>query len=125
CVGRCVVTSAVSSATCSTALSAAEPDQATVNCMCATPTSSIPTSAFDQANFMCLTPGLMVTKDCATTDANGDNPITITIKNTGSADLENCTVSDTNFTDAGCPVSGNPTGASSTVMVSPGTIASL
>src|SRR5207248_3103322 len=51
--------------------------------------------------------------------------VTITVKNTGTAELANCVVTDTNFTDAGCPASGNPSGASSAVAVSPSTIASL
>src|SRR5439155_1443174 len=37
----------------------------------------------------------------------------------------NCVVTDTNFTDAGCPASGTPSGASSAVAVSPSAIASL
>src|SRR5881392_4395945 len=44
--------------------------------------------------------------------------------NAGTADLENCTVTDTNFTDAACPASGTPSGTSSPVAVSPSTMAS-
>src|SRR5437870_4178292 len=65
--GGCVAALAVNSAMCTTALSAAEPDTATVNCQCitnATPPVGIPTSAFDEANFMCETPGLNVIKTC-------------------------------------------------------------
>ena len=47
------------------------------------------------------------------------------MRNTGTADLENCGVTDTNFTAAACPASGDPTGTSSAVTVSPSTIASL
>src|SRR5438874_11061034 len=43
----------------------------------------------------------------------------------GTANLENCTVTDTNFTDAACPASGTPSGTSSAVAVSPSTIARL
>src|SRR5207244_9711067 len=66
-----------------------------------------------------------VTNDCALRDTNGNSAVTITVKNTGTAELANCVVTDTNFADAGCPASGNPTGASSAVAVSPSTIASL
>src|SRR5439155_374977 len=59
---------------------------------------------------------------CTATDSS---TVTITVQNTGTADLENCTVTDTNFTDAACPASGNPSGTSSAVAVSPSTIASL
>jgi len=82
-------------------------------------------SASDDAKFLCQTPGLTVAKDCALQDANGKSAVTITVTNSGTADLENCTVTDANFTDAGCPASGPPTGASSAVAVTPSTIASL
>src|SRR5437879_6782257 len=87
------------------------------------PTCEAP--VIDTASFECQTPGLTVTKDCALRDANGNSAVTITVKNTGTADLQNCTVSDTNFTDAACPASGTPSGTSSAVTVSPSTIASL
>src|SRR5205823_2792568 len=112
--------------TCSDTLDASEPDTATVSCFCtADKNANFVATAKDSASFDCQTPGLVVTKDCATTDASGNNAITITVQNTGTADLENCAVTDTNFTGAGCPASGDPTGTSSAVTVSPSTIASL
>src|SRR5437867_485717 len=123
--GACVVTSGVNSAACSATLAAAEPDKATVTCDCTPTPGEVQATAFDEANFQCQTPGLVVTKDCALRDVNGNSAITITVQNTGSADLENCTITDTNFTDAGCPASGDPTGTSAPVAVSPSTIASL
>src|SRR5438034_3995861 len=113
--------------TCSDTLDASEPDTATVSCFCtADKNANFVATAKDSASFDCQTPGLVVTKDCATTDAtSGNNAITITVQNTGTADLENCGVTDTNFTAAACPASGDPTGTSSAVTVSPSTIASL
>src|SRR5436309_4820786 len=123
--GACVFTSGVNSAACSATLSAAEPDKATVTCDCTPTPGEVQATAFDEANFQCQTPGLTVTKDCALRDANGNSAVTITVQNTGTADLANCVVTDTNFTDAGCPASGSPSGGSSAVAVSPSTIASL
>src|SRR6266478_5760610 len=112
--------------TCSDTLDASEPDTATLSCFCtADKNPNFKATAKDTASFDCQTPGLTVTKDCALRDANGNSAVTITVKNTGTADLENCMVTDTNFTDAACPASGNPTGTSSAVAVSPSTIASL
>ena len=123
--GHCVFRSSLGSATCSDTLSAAEPDTATVTCDCTPTPGEVQKSAFDEANFQCQTPGLMVTKDCALRDVNGNSAVTIMVKNTGTADLQNCTVSDTNFTDAACPASGSPSGTSAGVAVTPSTIASL
>src|SRR5213593_856832 len=123
--GACVFTSGVNSAACSATLSAAEPDTATVTCDCTPTPGEVQATAFDEANFQCQTPGLTVTKDCALRDANGNSAVTITVQNTGTADLANCVVTDTNFTAAACPASGSPSGASSAVAVSPSTIASL
>src|SRR5207247_6572438 len=112
--------------TCSDTLDASEPDTATVSCFCTADLNpNFKATAKDSASFDCQTPGLTVTKDCALRDTNGNSAVTITVKNTGTAELANCVVTDTNFTDAGCPASGNPTGASSAVAVSPSTIASL
>src|SRR5438034_6235949 len=111
---------------CSDALNGVEPDTATLSCFCtADKNPSLVATATDTASFQCQTPGLTVTKVCAEGDVNGNNAITITVENTGTADLENCTVTDTNFTDAGCPASGDPTGTSAPVAVSPSTIANL
>src|SRR5438067_172772 len=123
--GACVFTSGASSAACSATLAAAEPDTATVTCDCTLTPGEVQATAFDEANFQCQTPGLTVAKDCALRDANGNSAVTITVQNTGTAELANCVVTDTNFTDAGCPASGTPSGASSAVAVSPSTIASL
>src|SRR5206468_2765693 len=111
--------------TCSDTLDASEPDTATVSCFCtADKNANFVATAKDSASFDCQTPGLVVTKDCATTDAtSGNNAITITVQNTGTADLENCGVTDTNFTAAACPASGDPAGTSSAVTVSPRAIA--
>src|SRR6058998_317570 len=123
--GACLFTSGANSAACSATLSAAEPDKATVTCDCTPTPGEVQATAFDEASFQCQTPGLTVMKDCALRDIDGNSAVTITVQNTGTADLENCTVTDTNFTDAACPASGSPTGTSSAVTVSPSTIASL
>src|SRR5881296_1033956 len=123
--GACVFTSSASSAACSATLSAAEPDTATVTCDCTPTPGEVQATAFDEANFQCQTPGLTVTKECALRDTNSNSAVAITVTNTGTAELANCVVTDTNFTDAGCPASGTPSGASSAVAVSPSTIASL
>src|SRR5213080_4695537 len=123
--GACVVTSGVNSAACSATLSAAEPDKATVTCDCTPTPGEVQATAFDEANFQCQTPGLTVTKECALRDTNSNSAVAITVTNTGTAELANCVVTDTNFTDAGCPASGTPSGASSAVAVTPSTIASL
>src|SRR5881296_964949 len=123
--GACVFTSGANQADCSATLSAAEPDKATVTCDCTLTPGEVQATAFDEANFQCQTPGLTVTKDCALRDANGNSAVTITVQNTGTADLQNCAVTDTNFTDAACPASGSPSGTSAAVAVSPSTIASL
>src|SRR5213078_4665475 len=97
-----------------------------VSCFCTADLNpNFVTTAKDTASFDCQTPGLTVTKDCAPRDTNGNSAVTITVQNTGTADLANCVVTDTNFTDAACPASGSPSGASSAVAVSPSTIASL
>src|SRR6184192_14830 len=112
--------------TCSDTLDASEPDTATVSCFCTADLNpNFKATATDSASFDCQTPGLVVTKECALRDTSGNSAVTITVTNTGTADLENCTVTDTNFTDAACPASGDPTGTSSAVAVSPSTIASL
>src|SRR5438552_3711303 len=123
--GACVFTSGVNSAACSATLAAAEPDTATVTCDCKPTPGEVQATAFDEANFQCQTPGLTVTKECALRDTNSNSAVAITVTNTGTADLANCVVTDTNFTDAACPASGSPSGASSAVAVSPSTIASL
>src|SRR6059058_5882873 len=123
--GACVFTSGANSAACSATLAAAEPDTATVTCDCTPTPGEVQATAFDEANFQCQTPGLTVTKECALRDTNSNSAVAITVTNTGTADLANCVVTDTNFTDAGCPASGTPSGASSAVAVTPSTIASL
>src|SRR5207247_2924636 len=77
------------------------------------------------ASHECQPPALVLTKAGGLRDTSGNNAVTITVNNAGTADLENCTVTDTNFTDAACPAGGTPSGTSSAVAVSPSTIASL
>src|SRR5205809_1411135 len=117
--GACVFTSGVNSAACSATLAAAEPDTATVTCDCTPTPGEVQATAFDEANFQCQTPGLTVTKECALRDTHGNSAITITVKNTGTGDLENGAVTVTNVTDGGCATPpGLPVGESS-VAVSP------
>src|SRR5207244_4191468 len=112
--------------TCSDTLDASEPDTATLSCFCTADLNpNFKATAKDSASFDCQTPGLVVTKECGLRDTSGNNAVTITVNNMGTADLENCTVTDTNFTDAACPASGTPSGTSSAVTLSPNTIASL
>src|SRR5438034_2377882 len=127
--GACVVTSGVNSAACSATLAAAEPDTATVTCDCTPTPGEVQATAFDQAKFQCLTPGLAVTKECKT-QAAGTNEVDITLMNTGTADLQNCVVTDKVFpNDPTCPptittsmdmtvagVTSLPAGQSATVM---------
>src|SRR5207247_8399796 len=102
--GACVVTSGVNSAACSATLAAAEPDTATVTCDCAPTPGEVQATAFDQAKFQCLTPGLAVTKECKVQAADGTNEVDITLMNTGMADLQNCVVTDKVFpNDPTCP----------------------
>src|SRR5439155_15518028 len=122
---HCVFTASPdNSALCSASLAAAEPDKATAQCTCRSADSGVTVSAFDEANFMCQTPGLTVTKQCTPTVAqcggSATSSFTVSVSNSGSADLVNCTVTDTVFPgDTTC--TNNPTAAS----VSPSTIASL
>src|SRR5206468_10460004 len=61
-------------------------------------------TAFDQAKFQCLTPGLAVTKECKVQAADGTNEVDVTLMNTGTADLQNCVVTDKVFpNDPTCP----------------------
>src|SRR5207244_7394473 len=100
--------------TCSDTLDASEPDTATLSCFCTADLNpNFKATAKDSASFDCQTPGLVVTKNCALRDTNGNSAVTITVQNTGTADLENCTVTATNFTDAACPAGGTTRGASS------------
>src|SRR5438094_8100636 len=92
--------------TCSDTLDASEPDTATVSCFCtADRNANFVATARESASFDCQTPGLVVTKECALRDTNGNSAVTITVQNTGTAGLENCTVTDRNFTGAACPAS--------------------
>src|SRR5205814_70417 len=82
--GACVITSGANQADCSATLSAAEPDQATVTCDCTPTLGEVQATAFDQAKFQCLTPGLAVTKECKTQAADGTNEVDLTLMNTGT-----------------------------------------
>src|SRR5213080_4250413 len=128
--GACVFTSGANQADCSATLSAAEPDKATVTCDCTPTPGEVQATAFDEAKFQCLTPGLAVTKACKVQAADGTNEVDITLMNTGTADLQNCVVTDKVFpNDATCPpttttsmdmtvagVTSLPAGQSATVM---------
>ena len=128
--GACVFTSGANSAACSATLSAAEPDKATVTCDCTPTPGEVQATAFDEAKFQCLTPGLAVTKVCKVQAADGTNEVDITLMNTGTADLQNCVVTDKVFpNDPTCPpttttstdvtvagVASLPAGQSTTVM---------
>src|SRR6266581_2182701 len=106
--------------TCSDALNAGEPDTATLSCFCtADRNPSLVATATDTASFQCQTPGLTVTKECAEGDVNGNNAITITVENTGTADLENCTITDTNLTGETCTTPPGLPAAEISVAVSP------
>src|SRR5439155_496213 len=103
-------------------LSAAEPDKAAVTCDCTPTPGEVQATAFDEAKFQCLTPGLAVTKVCKVQAADGTNEVDVTLMNTGTADLQNCVVTDKVFpNDPTCP----PTGAGTPVATTPATIASL
>src|SRR5213595_349182 len=102
--GACVFTSGANSAACSATLSAAEPDKAAVTCDCTPTPGEVQATAFDEAKFQCLTPGLAVTKVCKVRAADGTNEVDITLMNTGTADLQNCVVTDKVFpNDPTCP----------------------
>ncbi len=91
--------------TCSAELAAGEPDNAMVACFCTAELDpSNKASASDQADFDCQTPGLEVIKTCADADTSGDNAVEISVTNTGTAVLENCTVEDNLYEgDPLCP----------------------
>src|SRR5438477_5578943 len=128
--GACVFTSGANSAACSATLSAAEPDKAAVTCDCTTTPGEVQATAFDEAKFQCLTPGLAVTKACKVQAADGTSEVDVTLMNTGTADLQNCVVTDKVFpNDPTCPpttttstdvtvagVASLPAGQSTTVM---------
>jgi hypothetical protein len=92
-------------ADCSDELALGEPDTATLSCFCSPDLDDgFTTSANDEADFECKTPGLQVTKTCDEVDALGNADVSITVTNTGTAALENCQVSDLLFPDASvCP----------------------
>ena len=94
---------------CSATLASGEPDQADLTCDCTTTPGEITRTAFDRAKFLCLTPGLTVMKQCQPMVQGGTNNFTITLHNSGSADLANCTVQDTFFPgDPTCTNSPTP-----------------
>jgi len=109
-------------AACSDELAAAEPDTATLACLCndrdGEPTDVV-AGAADDSLFFCETPGLEVTKVCDT-QVQGSNAVTITSRNTGEAELINCNVTDTLFPDDPLCDDGT-TGDSEELMATPGT----
>src|SRR5206468_647537 len=71
--------------TCSDTLDASEPDTATLSCFCTADLNpNFKATATDSASFDCQTPGLVVTKNCALRDTNGNSAVTCEIK--GSVD---------------------------------------
>src|SRR3989475_137176 len=80
--GACVFTSGANQADCSATLSAAEPDKATVTCDCTPTPGEVQATAFDEAKFQCLTPGLAVTKACKVQAADGTSEVDVTLMNT-------------------------------------------
>ena len=110
---------------CSTALSANEPDRGTVTCDCTSTAGQVQVTAFDEAKFVCQTPGLTVVKTCPATTpvlcgTSTSAGFTITAHNSGTADLANCSVTDTVFPgDTTCTTGGT------SVTVTPASIASL
>jgi hypothetical protein len=102
---------------CSSALSASEPDTATLVCQCATGNTAEPIifapESMDSATFACESPNLAVTKTCGTANTSGNSAVTVSYDSAaGSAALSGCTLTDTVF--AGPCVMGAP---SSTTVV--------
>src|SRR5207253_2177404 len=63
--------------TCSDTLDASEPDTATLSCFCtADRNPNFVATAKDSASFDCQTPGLVLTKECALRDTNGNSAVT-------------------------------------------------
>jgi len=84
---------------CTETLDDSEPNTATVTCDCVDDVNTeLTASAFDSAEFDCQTPGLSVNKICDPQDGTS-NAVNITVTNNGTADLENCTVTDEVFLD--------------------------
>jgi len=84
---------------CSESLDDLEPDTATVTCDCTDPAvEELKATAFDKAEFDCQTPGLAIEKDCDKL-MDGTDEVTLTITNNGTADFENCVVTDSIFLD--------------------------
>src|SRR5947207_2459402 len=82
-------------ATCSDTREAREPATATRSCFCTADLNpDFVTRAKDMASLDCQTPRLTVTKDCALRDTDGNSAVTITVTNTGTAELANCVVTD-------------------------------
>ncbi len=79
---------------CSDTLAMGEPNRADLTCSCSAGGVTQMVTAFDRANFRCLTPGLNVDKVCTTVQGGQPSPFTITVSNTGTADLSGCVVDD-------------------------------
>jgi hypothetical protein len=109
--------------TCSDALELGEPDTAMVLCYCSEDQNpDFVASATDSANFECQSPLLNVTKVCTEQGLDGSNDVEIHVINAGTADLEDCVVTDNLYElDPTCP----PTGPSTPTPVSPNFIGTL
>jgi hypothetical protein len=84
---------------CTEDLDNGEPNTATVTCDCVDDVNTeLTASAFDSAEFDCQTPGLAVNKVCDPQDGT-TNDVLITVTNNGTADLEDCVVTDRIFLD--------------------------
>src|SRR5436309_6857816 len=68
---------------------------------------------------------MVVTEEGARRGVDGIGVVVMVAQTAGSAVFAYSTLFRSNFTDAGCPASGSPSGTSSAVAVSPSTIASL
>ncbi|HEV2386833.1 MAG TPA: hypothetical protein VGS20_06205 [Candidatus Acidoferrales bacterium] len=74
-----------------------EPDTATLKCSC----NTLPNNAevkdvtsSDVADFVCESPGLNIVKTCGPQNGSSQSPVTVTVSNSGTAAVGNCTVTD-------------------------------
>src|SRR5438445_6156511 len=80
-------------ATCSDTLDAQEPDTATLSCFCTADLNpNFKATAKDTASFDCQALGVTLKFNRVLRHTNGNSAVTITVKNTGTAELANCVV---------------------------------